>query len=130
MTFMCPSCDEAMVLFELEGVEIDRCLKCGGTWLDAGELELLAGSGKLAEALFRGAGEAHGGRPCVRCRAELRLLRVDGIEVDRCPRGHGLWLDRGELEKLIATCAEGEDARVARFLGDLTAAERKKGGSA
>ncbi len=26
---------------ELHGVEIDRCPKCGGVWLDPGELELL-----------------------------------------------------------------------------------------
>lgn len=25
----------------------------------------------------------------------------DGIEVDHCPRCRGLWLDRGELEKLL-----------------------------
>ncbi len=25
----------------------------------------------------------------------------DGIEVDPCPRCRGLWLDRGELEKLL-----------------------------
>ena len=24
-----------------EGVEIDRCMECRGTWLDAGELELI-----------------------------------------------------------------------------------------
>ena len=38
---MCPACKKPMVSFEFEGVEIDRCLECGGTWLDAGELELL-----------------------------------------------------------------------------------------
>lgn len=25
----------------------------------------------------------------------------DGIEVDHCPRCQGIWLDRGELEKLL-----------------------------
>lgn len=25
----------------------------------------------------------------------------DGIEVDHCPRCRGLWLDRGEMEKLL-----------------------------
>ncbi len=117
-----------MVVFELEGIEIDRCLACGGTWLDAGELELLSGGGKLVETLFRGAGEKHGSRRCARCGTGLRVIRAAGVELDRCPRGHGLWLDRNELEKLIASCAEGGDGRVARFLGDLTAAERKKGG--
>ncbi|NQU42494.1 zf-TFIIB domain-containing protein, partial [bacterium] len=28
--------------FELEGVEIDRCPACGGTWLNAGEIEQIA----------------------------------------------------------------------------------------
>lgn len=27
----------------------------------------------------------------------------DGIEVDVCPRCRGVWLDRGELDKLVAT---------------------------
>jgi len=33
---MCPACKEPLVVFELDGVEIDRCLRCGGTWLDDG----------------------------------------------------------------------------------------------
>jgi Zn-finger nucleic acid-binding protein len=28
---------------QFKGVEIDRCFNCNGTWLDAGELETLAG---------------------------------------------------------------------------------------
>ena len=30
-----------MVAYELEGIEIDRCLCCDGVWLDAGELEMV-----------------------------------------------------------------------------------------
>jgi Zn-finger nucleic acid-binding protein len=30
-----------MIVLELEEVEIDHCLKCGGIWLDSGELEML-----------------------------------------------------------------------------------------
>lgn len=26
----------------------------------------------------------------------------NGVEVDRCPRCRGLWLDRGEIDKLVA----------------------------
>ena len=39
---MCPDCGEPMVIYELGGVEADRCLRCGGTWLDGGELERMA----------------------------------------------------------------------------------------
>ena len=37
----CPVCKDAMIVMELNEVEIDHCLSCSGIWLDAGELELL-----------------------------------------------------------------------------------------
>jgi uncharacterized protein len=39
---------------------------------------------------------------CPRC-VETKLLASDrqGIEIDRCPQCRGVWLDRGELDKLI-----------------------------
>ncbi len=37
----CPKCDGALNLISYDGIEIDRCNKCGGVWLDAGELESL-----------------------------------------------------------------------------------------
>lgn len=32
---------------------------------------------------------------------ELLLTFREGIEIDYCPRCRGIWLDRGELDKLI-----------------------------
>ena len=37
----CPKCGGTLVEHTFEGVQIDRCNKCNGIWLDAGELELL-----------------------------------------------------------------------------------------
>lgn len=39
---------------------------------------------------------------CPVCTAELRVLDRQGIEIDMCPKCRGVWLDRGELEKIIA----------------------------
>ena len=40
---------------------------------------------------------------CPRCQdSELDERTRDGVVVDACPRCRGIWLDRGELEKLIA----------------------------
>lgn len=37
----------------------------------------------------------------------------DGIEVDHCPRCRGMWLDRGELEKLLDLVeARSPEARI------------------
>lgn len=39
---------------------------------------------------------------CPRC-ANTQLLMTDrqGIEIDYCPQCRGVWLDRGELDKII-----------------------------
>ena len=38
----CPKCGMALETLALQGVQIDRCYSCNGTWLDEGELEQLA----------------------------------------------------------------------------------------
>ena len=39
-------------------------------------------------------------RPCPLCENQpLRPLRVSHVEIDTCPGCHGLWFDRGELER-------------------------------
>lgn len=39
----CPKCGFDLHEMKFKGLTIDRCFNCGGTWLDAGELEALAG---------------------------------------------------------------------------------------
>ncbi|HXG91524.1 MAG TPA: zf-TFIIB domain-containing protein [Blastocatellia bacterium] len=38
----CPKCDGSLVEINYENIMIDRCDKCNGVWLDAGELEQLS----------------------------------------------------------------------------------------
>lgn len=38
----CPKCGVTLDTLTLQGVQIERCFSCKGTWLDAGELEQLA----------------------------------------------------------------------------------------
>lgn len=33
---------------------------------------------------------------------ELRVAERQGVEIDYCPQCRGVWLDRGELDKIIA----------------------------
>jgi uncharacterized protein len=39
----CPKCGFDLHTVKFKGMNIDKCFHCHGTWLDAGELELLAG---------------------------------------------------------------------------------------
>ena len=127
---MCPACKEPMVVFELDGVEIDRCLKCAGTWLDAGELERLAGGApdRLAAAIAGAAVARKDDRRCARCSARMDVLKVQNVDIDRCPRGHGLWFDKNEMETLIAAFQAGDGGAMARFLGEFHPDKSKKGG--
>ena len=38
---------------------------------------------------------------CPKCDVGLVIFNFKGIEVDICPKCHGLWLDQGELEELL-----------------------------
>ncbi len=35
------------------------------------------------------------------CQETLTMAERQGVEIDYCPKCRGVWLDRGELEKLI-----------------------------
>ena len=38
---------------------------------------------------------------CPTCRIDLLMSNRQGIEIDYCPKCRGVWLDRGELDKII-----------------------------
>ena len=40
----------------------------------------------------------------------LVMSERQGVEIDYCPECRGVWLDRGELDKIIARSAEQVDA--------------------
>lgn len=41
------------------------------------------------------------GMLCPACRVDLVMADRQGVEIDYCPRCRGVWLDRGELDKII-----------------------------
>ena len=44
---------------------------------------------------------------CPVCRdADLLMTERQGIEIDYCPQCRGVWLDRGELDRLIERATE------------------------
>lgn len=38
---------------------------------------------------------------CPVCKVDLVMSERQGIEIDYCPRCRGVWLDRGELDKIL-----------------------------
>lgn len=94
------------------GLELDQCPECMGLWFDAGELRSFFSSSELKGRFllddFVHNLQAIGYtintrvRRCPRCpKAGLRETSVNDIQVDVCESCAGVWLDHGELKRLV-----------------------------
>lgn len=101
----CPKCGNSMRSVEIDGVEIDRCVECGGIWLDVGESELLSDS-ETATAIDTG--DPLKGREtnlisryrCPRCGGGMMRAvdpRRPGISYEECTSCKGTFFDAGEF---------------------------------
>lgn len=67
---------------------------------------------------------------CPVCFSDLRAVDRQGVEIDFCPRCKGVWLDRGELDKLLTRVERSGEVR--RYdddesdLGERRAPERRE----
>jgi Zn-finger nucleic acid-binding protein len=98
-----------------EGVEIDICPMTKGIWFDLGELRVLTG---LAADLpyFKDAlehsRETIWPSPSAPCRLrEIKFHPEFEVVIDYCPQSGGIWLDRGELDKLKLIAAQIGDPK-------------------
>lgn len=46
---------------------------------------------------------------CPKCDVTLMIAERTGIEIDWCPECRGVWLDRGELDKIIDRSSDSDD---------------------
>lgn len=127
----CPDCRKPMLVLEIDQVEIDYCAACGGVWLDSGELELLIEDPDQKDS-FLGSVRPADNCPepklkCPLCRKRMKKIEVAGIEdiiLDSCPRNHGLWLDKGELESVLGAAGNLPGSPVMILLKGIFAEDR------
>jgi uncharacterized protein len=50
---------------------------------------------------------------CPTCNVDLKMADRQGIEIDYCPQCRGVWLDRGELDKIIERSSSAVPAQAA-----------------
>jgi hypothetical protein len=46
---------------------------------------------------------------CPHCNEGMQAIQRNEVEIDVCPSCRGVWLDRGELEKLLGTVREDKE---------------------
>ena len=55
---------------------------------------------------------------CPACRVDLVMSERHGVEIDYCPKCRGVWLDRGELDKILERGAAELGGRAGTQPGD------------
>ena len=106
----CVKCNSVLDRGSFQGLEVDLCPKCGGLWLDRGEITRAA---KLPEEeldRLRGLLTGKAGpppvptenkAPCPACPGSLAEVVLGAVHVDYCNKCHGIFLDRGELQPAV-----------------------------
>lgn len=112
----CYSCGTEMATEEYEEITIEVCPVCQGVWLDKGELEEIV---KIREERFDQSqidqvnlkcdvtkipmGGLRKEVVCPKCELQMNPVNYSycsGIIIDKCPNDDGVWLDKGEIEKI------------------------------
>jgi Zn-finger nucleic acid-binding protein len=105
----CLDCNHEMTNYEAHTLahklSYDVCEKCGGLWLDQGELDKMAFQVEgdieyCSHDEVKGPPET---KNCPRCNVHLHKVKFLGesdIILDRCENCSGFWLDGGQLEKI------------------------------
>ena len=106
----CPGCDGPLERVDVGRTILLECAACDGTWIDARQFEALCADSEAQAAVVH----RYGGRPrsatsavkyrkCVRCQKlmnRVNFARLSGAVVDVC-KGHGTFLDAGELHQIV-----------------------------
>src|SRR6188768_2193924 len=132
----CPSCKKELQAIEIGPLTMLECSACDGVWVEADVFERLCAEQDAQAALLdrlkpRNATQASAPvryRPCVECGRMMNRVnfgRISGTVIDVC-RGHGAFLDAGELHEIVSFVRQGGlDRARSRRLDEIRDAERR-----
>jgi Zn-finger nucleic acid-binding protein len=110
----CVKCNSILDRATFQGLEVDLCPKCGGLWLDRGEITRAA---KLPEAeltRLRGLLTGAKGPPPV---PTENIAHCPSCPGNYCGKCHGIFLDRGELQAAVeAVRAKARDTAAQNII--------------
>ena len=113
-----------------KGTQLDYCSDCRGVWFDRDELRQVKDKEDEFlrwvdvdpwedEAKFK---ISESSKFCPVCEMPLYAVKYDGfpVEIDLCNVCHGIWLDKGEFDKIIDYMEERvEKEKLSGYLKDI-----------
>ncbi len=133
----CPGCKNELQHIAVGDATMMECDRCDGVWVDADVFERVCANRESQAAVLHrltrpgntaGTATRVQYRPCPRCGKMMNRInfsKVSGTVVDVC-KGHGTFLDAGELAQIVTFILEGglERARQ-RQLDEIRDEERQ-----
>lgn len=123
----CPDCRDILKPVDCKGIVLNECPRCNGKWFERGELKRAQASeddglrwidfdpfGKDAEQLSA----ASQGKACPECLENMQSLKYmkSDVVIDKCANCKGVWLEHGELAKIIRYLKDIVDREPAEAL--------------
>jgi len=125
----CPACGGGMHWIRVGEVDLLECAECDGTWIETAAFERLCTQREQQAVIVQAspASRPSGAsppaapdrvryRPCPKCGKMMNRQnfgRLSGTIVDTCS-GHGTFLDRGELHRVVRFILDGGFERMRR----------------
>lgn len=128
----CPKCaSDYLEEIIINGIKVDRCTNCGGLWFDRDELGVVRDHRDeslswLNFDLWEDEEKLSASGTSVDCPRDGKPLfkikyGTTGVMVDVCLECRGVWLDKDELDKIVAALKERLNSEtIPEYLKDLT----------
>ena len=117
MKIECPSCDQMLQSVLYEGVQVYVCFGCKGFFLDEDKLIQIEETLEI-EVDKKSPPPSHRGgdvnKTCPVCKELMEKIEFGKINttiIDKCEKCGGIWLDKGEIERVQADYELCEDNR-------------------
>ena len=112
----CPRCNLPLGVEEHGDIVMETCDRCLGRWMDPDDLKAILDVIRLpvrGQAVRTGVDltDVTEDALCPRCAEPMQPFNYagdSGVILDKCPHCGGLWLDKGDLERVLAVVSASE----------------------
>lgn len=120
----CPRDNSALTLEQSEEVVGKVCILCKGIFLEGKGVAAFKYNHEttVLEQIYKAVSQIESTVQCPCCKSSMKLVSLDGVEIDVCNNCKGIWFDKSEISKIINKHSQrntsGENALTTSILLD------------
>ncbi len=123
---LCPEHNICLQTIEYEGELVEQCALCGGLWCSLNSIEAILKKRiqKFDKETIQTSKDYNfpslqldmkkvkfEARKCLECGEDMKkhdFSKSINISIDRCLKGHGIWLDKDEIDRIQVLVEDGK----------------------